>query len=72
MLIDPEICIGCETCLEYCPVEAIKMEGDTAVIDHDLCTECGNCFRGDVCPVDAIHYEFAGKKRVGGTQGEQH
>lgn len=54
MLIDSELCIGCEECLPHCPVSAITMEEDLAVIDQELCTECGNCFRVDVCPVAAI------------------
>jgi NAD-dependent dihydropyrimidine dehydrogenase PreA subunit len=54
MIIDRETCIGCEACLEYCPVGAIGMEDEKAEIDRDLCAECGNCFRSEVCPVDAI------------------
>lgn len=54
MLIDREICIGCEECIKYCPVNAIGMEGEHAGIDQNLCAECGNCFRVEVCPVDAI------------------
>lgn len=54
MLIDSERCIGCEECLEYCPVSAIDMEDEKARIDQDLCAECGNCFRSEVCPVNAI------------------
>lgn len=54
MLINQEKCIGCEECLEYCPVSAIGMEDEKARIDQDLCAECENCFRSKVCPVDAI------------------
>ena len=54
MIIDPQVCIGCELCIPYCPVEAIAMESDHAEIDQDLCVECGVCFRASVCPVDAI------------------
>lgn len=54
MIIDREKCIGCEECLEYCPTVAIRMEDEKAEIDQDLCVECGNCFRSEVCPEDAI------------------
>ena len=30
--VDPELCIGCELCLDVCPVEAISMEDDTATV----------------------------------------
>jgi NAD-dependent dihydropyrimidine dehydrogenase PreA subunit len=54
MKIDSELCIGCEACVPYCPVEAIRLDGETAAIDLDECVECGNCRRAGVCPVDAI------------------
>jgi len=54
MLIDKEKCIGCEECVEFCPTNAIVMENSKAKIEEDLCAECGNCFRSEVCSVDAI------------------
>lgn len=54
MKIDPELCIACEACLPYCPMGAISMKDDVAVIDVDGCVECGVCFRAEVCPVDAF------------------
>lgn len=59
MKIDPNVCIACEVCLPYCPVEAISMQGDVAVIDQDECTDCGVCLRSKVCPVDCIIFEPA-------------
>jgi Fe-S-cluster-containing hydrogenase component 2 len=50
--VDPEICVGCETCVPLCPVEAIFMKDDKAQIDHDVCTECETCV--SECPVEAI------------------
>ena len=46
-----EECVACGTCLEECPVDAIK-EGEPYVIDEDKCTDCGSCT--EVCPVEAI------------------
>lgn len=54
MRIDEDKCSGCKLCLDYCPVEAIVMEERKAKIDEDLCTECGNCKRIDICPEDAF------------------
>jgi len=54
MIIDNDLCIQCEACIEYCPATAIGMEDDETRIDQELCTECNNCLRVDVCPADAI------------------
>lgn len=54
MVID-ENCVGCGSCVDSCPVEAISLVEETAVIDKELCIECESCF--DVCPFDAIHQE---------------
>jgi len=58
MKIDPELCIVCEVCLPYCPMEAISVKDDMAVIDDDECVECGVCLRAEVCPVDAFVEEI--------------
>jgi Fe-S-cluster-containing hydrogenase component 2 len=50
--VDEEKCTGCETCVEECPVEAIKMVDGIAKVDSELCTDCGTCV--DACPVEAI------------------
>ena len=52
--IDRELCIGCESCLSCCPVEAISMREEKAIIDQHRCTECYVCIRNEVCPVGAI------------------
>ena len=31
MKIDPELCIACEACIEYCPMGAISMSDDHAL-----------------------------------------
>jgi len=50
--IDKETCIGCGACVDVCPVEALEMIDDKAVVDEDACTDCGACI--DECPVEAI------------------
>ncbi|MGI6097764.1 MAG: indolepyruvate ferredoxin oxidoreductase subunit alpha [Dethiobacteria bacterium] len=45
-------CTACGTCIDACPSDAIKEEGDVCVIDLELCSECGTCV--DECPMEAI------------------
>jgi electron transfer flavoprotein alpha subunit len=49
--VEKSECIGCESCLDACPVAAITMGDGVAVID-DKCTSCGACIES--CPQDAI------------------
>ena len=49
--IDEEKCTGCGTCVEACPVEALKVN-DKAKVDEDACIDCGTCV--DECPEEAI------------------
>ncbi len=53
--VDKEKCTGCESCVETCPSEAIKMADEKAVIDSDACVDCGVCV--DECPAEAISME---------------
>lgn len=53
--VNSEECTGCGTCVDSCPVEAIKMDDDVAVVDVVECTDCGTCV--DECPVEAISME---------------
>jgi len=53
--VNEDECVGCESCVPVCPVEAIEMVDGKAVIDQDKCTECGTCI--EECPVEAIKEE---------------
>ena len=55
MKIDPDKCISCLECIDFCTMKCI-LEGDEAVfIDQDECVECSVCLKADVCPEDAIY-----------------
>ena len=49
--VDPEMCVGCGTCLDVCPAGAVSME-KTARVDPERCTGCGIC--AGQCPRRAI------------------
>lgn len=51
-LIDPEICIRCNTCEEMCPVDAITHGDDNYVVDVATCNFCMACIAP--CPTGAI------------------
>ena len=50
--IDDEECVGCETCVDRCQMEAIEMQDEKAVIDLKRCIGCGLCV--STCPTDAV------------------
>ena len=50
--IDPELCVGCETCIERCQMDAIKMRKEKSKVNLKRCIGCGNCVV--VCPSEAI------------------
>jgi len=51
-LIDPEICIRCNTCEETCPVDAITHNDDNYVVDAEKCNFCMACI--SPCPTGSI------------------
>jgi len=50
---DPELCTGCGTCVEQCPVSALSMSSNTVPqADADICISCFCC--QEICPEKAI------------------
>ena len=51
-VIDPEICIRCNTCEEACPVAAITHDDNNVVVDAEKCDFCMACI--SPCPTGSI------------------
>jgi len=51
-LIDPEICIRCNTCEESCPVGAVTHDARNYVVDAAKCNFCNDCI--SPCPTGSI------------------
>lgn len=59
--VDPDSCVGCGTCEEFCQFEAISFDG-TADVMWEKCMGCGVCV--DKCPQNAIALEEDLRKGV--------
>ena len=53
-LIDPEVCIRCNTCEATCPVGAVTHDSRNYVVDADLCNHCMACV--PPCPTGSIDH----------------
>jgi len=51
-VIDPEICIRCNTCEAICPVGAVTHDSRNYVVNADLCNFCMDCI--SPCPTGSI------------------
>ena len=51
-VIDPEICIRCNTCEETCPIDAVTHDERNYVVKFDVCNGCNACV--PPCPTGAI------------------
>ncbi len=55
-LIDPEICIRCNTCEATCPIGAITHDANNYVVDATICNFCMDCVAP--CPTGSIDNWF--------------
>ncbi len=60
LIVDKDLCVGCEVCVDNCAFGAITVIDGLAVVG-DACTLCGACV--DSCEVEALHIE-GGEKSV--------
>ncbi len=58
-VVDPDLCISCETCLDRCYFDAITMDGEngTALVNEENCMGCGLC--AVTCPSEAMNLKEA-------------
>ena len=49
---DPELCTGCGTCVDQCPVSALSMDDHLPQVNADTCIACFCC--QEICPEKAI------------------
>lgn len=64
MKINQELCICCQTCIPYCPVNAIKTMKGEVYINQDLCVECGACLKSGACEREALYQPQLGWPRT--------
>ncbi len=50
--VNPEACIGCGTCIDECPMNALNLIDDISTVNIDRCIGCGVCV--SACPEGAI------------------
>jgi Na+-translocating ferredoxin:NAD+ oxidoreductase subunit B len=66
MQVDADLCTGCGTCEDRCPVGAITVD-DVSVVDTEKCIGCGVCY--PTCPSGAISLvDRPGRKEILGVQ----
>jgi Na+-translocating ferredoxin:NAD+ oxidoreductase subunit B len=55
-VIEPDLCLGCGTCIERCQVDAILDRDGVSVVQVENCIGCGLCVTG--CPEGAARLEL--------------
>jgi heterodisulfide reductase subunit A2 len=62
--IDPDVCVGCKTCIDLCPYSAIEFDDrrQVSVVNEAVCKGCGSC--SGFCPSGAAQSRHFTKKQV--------
>ena len=68
-LIDPEVCIRCNTCEATCPINAITHDARNYVVDFAKCNGCNACVAP--CPTGAIDHWLQVRKTAPYTLDDQ-
>lgn len=64
MKIDSDRCVRCQSCVIYCPVDAIKVADGDVSIDQGACVECAACLKSGACRYEALYQPDLGWPRV--------
>ena len=65
-LIDPAVCIRCNTCEATCPVGAVTHDSNNYVVDPEKCNFCMECV--SPCPTGSINHFVMVPKRYSVTE----
>ncbi|WP_300461550.1 FAD-dependent oxidoreductase [Desulfobacula sp.] len=62
--IDPDICVGCKTCISLCPYSAIEFDDrrQVSVVNEAICKGCGSC--SGFCPSGAASSRHFTPKQI--------
>jgi heterodisulfide reductase subunit A len=62
--IDPEVCAGCQTCINLCAYSAIEFDErrGVSVVNEAICKGCGSC--AGFCPSGAAQIRHFSEKQV--------
>lgn len=60
--VDDDVCMGCETCLDYCQFGALSIEDGIAVVRGISCVGCGICVPS--CDTEALNLVRRPEKEV--------
>ncbi len=62
--IDPDVCAGCQTCIDLCAYSAIEFDErrGVSVVNEALCKGCGSC--SGFCPSGAAQIKHFNEKQV--------
>lgn len=59
-----KLCRGCKRCVNACPVQAITMLSQLAVVDPKVCIECETCMES--CMHGAITFAMPEERKLNG------
>jgi len=62
--IDPDVCAGCQTCIELCTYSAIEFDErrGVSVVNEALCKGCGSC--SGFCPSGAAQVKHFNERQI--------